>query len=118
VWTAPDTFDYTHLDRFMYYFTRECPGVRVMPKINMFLPTWWEEQNPEEIQRFYDGRTRAQYSGESAACRDRVVSLASEKWYADMTMCLERYIDHAESRFDGKRPRGRWYRRRNHSAQS
>ena len=39
------------------------------------------------------------HSGESAACRDQTVSLASEKWVADMTMCLERYLDYAESRY-------------------
>ena len=70
-----------------------------MPKINMFLPTWWEERNPDELLRFADGRTHARFHGESAADRDQVASLASDKWAADMTMCLERFLDYAEERY-------------------
>lgn len=99
VWTTPDTYDYSHLDRFMEFFRSQCPGVLTLPKLNMFLPTWWEDQHPDDIQRFADGRTRAAYAGESAAFRDRVVSLASEAWYADMTRCLERYLDYAEAHY-------------------
>lgn len=97
VWTGPDTYDYSHLDRFMDFFRTECPGILTLPKLNMFLPTWWEEQHPGELQQFADGRTRARFGGESAAFRDQVVSLASEAWYTDMTRCLERYIDYAEA---------------------
>jgi|GEM_PF-6040436 hypothetical protein len=99
VWLPDGTFDFSHLDRFMEIFRRSAPGVWVMPKINMFLPAWWEERHPEEIQRFADGRTRARYHGESAANRDQVVSLASEKWAADMTHCLEHFLDYAEERY-------------------
>ncbi len=99
VWTAQESFDYSHLDRFMEFFRSECPGVLALSKLNMFLPKWWEDMHPAEIQSFADGRTRARFGGESAAFRDQVVSLASESWYADMTRCLERYIDYAEENY-------------------
>lgn len=96
VWVDPDTYDYSHLDRYMEFFREQCPGVLAIPKLNMFLPTWWEDAHPDEMQRFADGRVRARFSGESASFRDQVVSLASEAWYADMTDCLVRYLDYAE----------------------
>lgn len=99
VWTAPGTYDYSHLDRYMACFRAHCPGVPVLAKLNMFLPTWWEDQHPGELQQFADGRTRARFGGESVAFRDQVVSLASEAWYADMTRCLERYLDYAEAHY-------------------
>jgi hypothetical protein len=98
-WIAPNRFDYGHLDRFMEFFKRECPEAFLLPKLNMFLPVWWETAHPDEIQQFHDGRTRADYSGGSTAHRDQVVSLASELWYRDMTKCLERYLDYAEEHF-------------------
>ena len=99
VWINRNTWDYSHVDRFMTFFASECPNVLIMPKINMFLPQWWEAEHPEEMQRFADGGTRGRFSGESAAARNQVVSLASDAWYADMTRCLERYIDYVESRY-------------------
>ena len=58
-WIAPETFDYSHVDRFMQFIEAECPDALVMPKINLFAPTWWEDRHPEELQRFHDGSIEA-----------------------------------------------------------
>ncbi len=97
-WLAPDRFDYSHVDRFMEFVARDCPDALVMLKLNMFLPVWWENQHPDELQRFHDGRTQARFAAESDSARTQVVSLASEPWSADLTMCLRRYLEYVESR--------------------
>ena len=59
VWQADGTFDFSHLDQFMEIFQRDCPGVWLLPQINMFLPTWWDDQHPDELLRFADEIGRA-----------------------------------------------------------
>jgi hypothetical protein len=98
-WLAPDRFDYGHVDRFMEFIARDCPDALVMLKLNMFPPVWWENQHPDERQRFHDGRTQAQFTAQSSSSRTQVVSLASETWYADLTTCLRRYLDCVEPRY-------------------
>lgn len=46
VWRASETWDYSHLDRFMAFFEAECPEARLIPQIYVGAPTWWEEQYP------------------------------------------------------------------------
>ncbi len=101
VWVNEHTFDYSHLDRYMAGFRRIDPQALVMPQIMLTLPRWWEERRPNELQRFHDGGVHAQFYGAPIADvpRDQVVSLASEQWSADMTMCLKKYLDYAEANY-------------------
>ena len=99
VWRAPETWDYSQLDRFMAFFAAECPEARLIPQVYVGAPTWWEEKYPDELTRFANGATEAAYSAASVSTRRRVASLASERWATDMADALERYLAYCESRY-------------------
>lgn len=99
VWHAPHVFDYGHVDRFMHGLLTACPDALVVPKVQLFAPEWWEDAYPEELLTFWDGRTEAAFSAVSGSHRTRVASPASQRWARDMTMALERYIQHLETHY-------------------
>lgn len=44
----PDAPDYSELEDYVYEILKICPDAMIVPRINVSMPAWWIEANPEE----------------------------------------------------------------------
>lgn len=94
IWRSPEVWDWTQLDAFLDFFSRECPEAVLVPLVYIGAPTWWEDAHHEELLRFADGTCEATFSAASASGRRKVASLASESWATAMDDGLRRLVRH------------------------
>ncbi|MGN0866608.1 MAG: hypothetical protein ACI4SG_02885 [Oligosphaeraceae bacterium] len=89
-WKGPETFDYTKLEEAVDAMLGACPEAVFSLHINTQMPSWWLDQNPDQVCTFADGsRTGA----------DRYMqSLASRKWREDASWAIRQVIRHLETR--------------------
>jgi glycosyl hydrolase family 42 (putative beta-galactosidase) len=93
-WVGPDTFDYSGMDERTALLLDNDPEALFFPRIFLGTPPWWADAHPDELVQYDtgDGTT------EVLRIRDkRVASWASERWRADTSDAIRRYIRHIES---------------------
>lgn len=74
--------DFSVLDREVARILDACPNALIFPRINLSLPQWWDEENPDELcdTGFGGGPRRTCFS--------------SDKWAAETKRMLKTVIDH------------------------
>lgn len=100
VWKGPDEFDFSSMDEAMNRVVKNNPDVLIFPRVGLYSPPWWNEQNPDELMRFHDGdrmKSMSRYGNME------LPSWASENWRKDVANCLRRMIEHIESQPYGER---------------
>lgn len=85
VFDNKDCPDYSVIDRAFLQIIEACPDAYIFPRVNMSLPLWWEQENPDELCDigFLD-------MNKKRPC------FASDKWLADTKDMLGKFIDHIE----------------------
>ena len=76
--------DLSILDRQVQQVLDAVPGALIFPRVNMSLPGWWEDENPDEC--CYTSRN----GGPRRSC------FSSEKWRAATEELLAKFLDYAE----------------------
>ena len=74
--------DFSILDREVRRILDACPDAMIFPRVNMSLPQWWDEENPEELSDFYVN------NGPRRTC------FASDKWAEETKRMLKLTIAH------------------------
>jgi len=94
-WITPDSFDFSDFDSLVNVIIRANPDALIFPRVYLFAPDWWLEDNPDEVMVYHDGEkfkpTRGWRNGTT------LPSWASEQWRKDMGYCLQKFIQHIES---------------------
>lgn len=78
--------DFSAIDEEIQRILSACPDAYIFPRVNMSIPRWWEEENPDELNdmgKFIPEKKRACFS--------------SDKWYEDTKHMLGQFIDHVEA---------------------
>jgi len=78
--------DYSIIDKAIEQILEACPDAYIFPRVNMSLPVWWEEENPDELNdegKFTPEKRRACFS--------------SDKWADETQRLLGLFIDHVEN---------------------
>jgi beta-galactosidase len=91
-WITPDSLNFNDFDSIVNIILRANPGALIFPRVYLFAPDWWMENNPDELMVYDDGvkfkPTRGWRRGTT------LPSWASEKWRNDMGYCLRMFIQH------------------------
>jgi beta-galactosidase len=77
--------DYTDFDRSVEQILKACPNAMIFPRVNMSLPAWWEDENPDELNDTGYGGNRRR------AC------FSSKLWRRQSEEFLLKLIDHVEA---------------------
>lgn len=89
-WKGEDDFDFTQLEEAVEAMEAACPEAVFSLHINVQMPDWWLDENPDEVCTFVDG---------SRTAADRYMqSLASRKWVEDASQAIRRVIRHLAGR--------------------
>jgi len=75
--------DFTLFDEAVEKILEACPDAYIIPRVNISMPVWWEEENPDELN-MKDG----------VPCRE---SFYSEKWREDVSQFLREFTQYANS---------------------
>jgi len=94
VWTSRDVWDYEALDRTVIAALSAQPEARVMLRVFIEAPDWWDAANPNELILFSHGRHAAVVTGVSG--KQTYASFSSKKWREDAREALRRFIAHVE----------------------
>ncbi len=81
-----------NIDSTMRMLTSIDPQIRILPRIIMNPPLWWERKHPEELMLYYNYNTRSYVRGPRAC-------LASGKWNAAWMPALRETISYFEKKW-------------------
>ena len=81
---APDTYDFSEVDRVMEMIAPNGEGPYIMPRVYLSAPHWWTEKYPEECARSFQGDCLGQCFG-------------SVRWKEDMWQGLKALVDHVNA---------------------
>ncbi len=75
--------DFSYFDEDVKKILDACPDAYIFPRVNMTLPLWWDEENPDELND--EG-----FNNEKRAC------FSSKKWAEQTKAFLKEFIEHVE----------------------
>ena len=75
--------DFTLFDEAVEKILEACPDAYIIPRVNISMPVWWEEENPDELN-MKDG----------VPCRE---SFYSDKWREDVSQFLREFTRYSNS---------------------
>ncbi len=75
--------DFSLFDEAVEKILEACPDAYIIPRVNISMPVWWEEENPDELN-YKDGK----------ACRE---SFYSKKWRDDAIAFLRQFTQYVNS---------------------
>ena len=75
--------DFSLFDEAVEKILEACPEAYIIPRVNISMPVWWEEENPDELN-IKDG----------VPCRE---SFYSQKWRDDASRLLREFTQYANS---------------------
>ncbi len=75
--------DFSLFDEAVEKILEACPDAYIIPRVNISMPVWWEQENPAELN-YKDG----------VACRE---SFYSQKWRDDASRFLREFTQYANS---------------------
>ncbi len=82
IFSIKDKTDYGMVDNKIEKLLSSCPEAFIFLRVNISPPSWWEDENPDELNDIgYNGGRRR-------------VSLSSKKWLGYADECLMQFIEH------------------------
>ena len=108
-WPAPDRFDYGPFRERMQLVLRVAPHAKVLPRVVIGSPPWWDKAHPEQLMLGADGSVYEPEpplhwppgaAGKTLAPKKTTVpSFSSKAWRAAAAAALERFLTSAEDEF-------------------
>ncbi len=86
---GPGIFDKKGESNFSYFdedvkkILEACPDAYIFPRVNMTLPVWWDEENPDELN-------------DTGFRDEKHVCFSSKKWAEQTKVFFKEFIDHVE----------------------
>ena len=87
VFPEPGKEDFTPFDECVEHILAACPEAMIFPRVNLSLPSWWEEAHPDELND----------SGSSQFPECRRPCFSSRKWLDQTAEFMRRIIAHVEA---------------------
>jgi len=94
VWLAPDRWDYSKLDASVLSVLSAQPQARLLLRVFLSAPDWWDAANPNDLMLFAPGRHAIEVPG--IAGERTYPAFSSEKWRTDASDTLRRFVTHVE----------------------
>ncbi|MBM3497683.1 MAG: hypothetical protein FJX74_03330, partial [Armatimonadetes bacterium] len=94
VWPSRDEWDYEALDRRVIEALKARPEARLILRVFLEAPDWWDAENPNELILFSHGRHAVRVDG--LRTEETFASLASTKWRTDAQEAMRRFVAHVE----------------------
>lgn len=88
-WKSPDVFDYSYQEAYWKKLLAACPEARLCLRLSAASPPWWDEQHPQELQRYADGSTEAAFQRTG---RKTLPSLGSAAWKGASDRALVHFL--------------------------
>ena len=86
IWVGDDAHDFTAFDNQMEMFVKYAPDGYIMVMIQLDMPVWWRENNPDVCDSYYGFGN----------------AVLSEKWKSDAERYLEAFIKYAEDKYQDR----------------
>ena len=86
IWVGDDAYDFTAFDNQMEMFVKYAPDGYIMVMIQLDMPVWWRENNPDVCDSYYGFGN----------------AVLSEKWKSDAERYLEAFIKYAEGKYQDR----------------
>lgn len=95
IWTAPETYDFSALDKAMETIVLNAPDAYVLMVSATYMPRWWLEKNPDEAVKFH--------GGEALSRGDDFQTISSQKWLNELRVFYSKLFEHIrKSPYGGK----------------
>jgi hypothetical protein len=95
VWLAREEWNYEGLDRSVIGALQSRPEARVILRVFLEAPAWWDAQNPHELMLFSHGRHAVALPGVPG--KQTYAAFSSKVWRADAAAALQRLVRHVEA---------------------
>jgi beta-galactosidase len=99
VWVSRDVFDFSDFDEKANAVLNGNPKALIFPRVELFAPKWWLDENPSEVMVYHDGTSIKPIRGGRATA---VPSWTSKKWREDTALYLRKLIGHIADKPYGK----------------
>jgi hypothetical protein len=108
-WPEPRRFDYRQFDERIGMILAACPHARVLPRICLCSPPWWDDTHPDQLMAGQGGvYDPAPDAAQHPAAETRPApkkmtapSFSSQAWLGDSGAALQRLLRYAEDRYGG-----------------
>jgi hypothetical protein len=94
VWVSREDWDYAGLDRMVMAVLHQQPTARLVLRVFICAPDWWDAENPRECILFAHGRHAVELPG--VAGKQTYPSFSSETWRTDAGEALRQLVSHVE----------------------
>ncbi len=84
IWKSKNEFDFSVVDKIIKNVLGDNPTGFIILRINLNMPLWWREENPDEIVKFNNRRVLMQ-------------STFSKKWLKDCRVFFEKLKEHIDA---------------------
>ena len=84
IWKSRDVYDFSVVDNVVRRALGDVPKGYLMLRVNVNVPRWWREENPDELVELSNGKKLMQSS-------------FSKKWIKDIQVYFDRLKAHIES---------------------
>lgn len=90
-WESREVFNFNDFDESVSTILKANPAARIFPRVVLFAPQWWFDENPGEVMVYSDGTTvKPLREGRASA----LPAWSSKKWREDTALYLRKLIDH------------------------
>ncbi len=111
-WRADGTYDFTLLDELHAEIFAEAPDSKLLPRVFLTTPDWWDERYPDELLKFSGpAPVVEQFSNEHQKLwryetkmyhSTRNASIASRQWREDAGNALAAYVRFCRQHYPGR----------------
>ena len=77
--------DFSLMDKAVEKILAACPNAYIIPRVNVSMPKWWEEENPDSVNVTDDGKVKRE-------------SFYSEKWRETAAQMLREFIGYVNTK--------------------
>lgn len=93
-WESRGVFNFSDFDESVNTILKANPAAKIFPRVVLFAPPWWFEENPGEVMVYSDGTTIKPLRG---GRKSALPAWASKKWREDTALYLRKLIAHVAS---------------------
>jgi beta-galactosidase len=91
-WISRDSMDFSAFDSNVEMILKANPKALIFPRVYLFAPKWWMDENPDELMVYHDGEKSKPTSGFRNGTT--LPAWSSDKWREDTGYCLRMLIRH------------------------
>ena len=94
-WESREVYDFSDFDESVHAILKANPTAKIFPRVVLFAPQWWLDENPGECMVYHDGTTVKPLRGGGASA---MPAWSSQKWREDTALYLRKLIGHVAAK--------------------